>query len=98
MTSLRVGAMLTRRCVVHPIGQEDVCLTGLGCAPVGGEHQLASIRAEHREAVELRVPGHLLEAGSIDVDQIQVEVAATRVAQVRAEDDLSSVGVKKWRE
>ena len=66
--------------------------------PVGGPDQLLPVGAEHREAVEVGIPGHLLEPGAVGVDQEQVEVTAPRIEVVRREDDSPSVGVKERRE
>src|SRR5262245_164090 len=68
------------------------------CYPTGGPDQLLAIWAEHREAVEFRVVRHLLEACSIWVDQIELEVAAPRILIVRREDDPPVVGREKRRE
>jgi hypothetical protein len=54
---------------IDPIRHEQVRLVGVGVVPVGRPNQLLAIRAEHREAIERRSGGHLLESRAIGIDQ-----------------------------
>src|SRR4029079_14200482 len=74
-----------------PVGDEDVGFAGLRVVAVGREDQVRAVRREHREPVEGRVVGDALEAGAIDIDQVQLEVALLRVLVIRREDDAPAV-------
>src|SRR4029079_12072003 len=74
-----------------PVGDEDVGVAGLRVVAVGRKDQVRAVRREHREAVEGRVVRDAFEAGAIDIDEVQLEVALLRVLVVRREDDPLAV-------
>src|SRR6185369_11254647 len=59
---------------------------------------MLAIGREHGEPIERVVVGDALEAGAIQVDEIDVEVAALRVGRVRREDQTLAVGMPRRRE
>ena len=62
------------------------------------EHELLAVRREHREPVERVVVRHALEAGAVDIDQIEIEIAPLRVVDVRREDQALAVRMPRRRE
>src|SRR5690606_9294987 len=76
------GASMSR--ILHPIGDEDVRLARPGLPAVRREDELRTVRAEHREPVEVRAGRDPLQLAGLDVHQVQVELAARRVRHVRA--------------
>src|SRR5688500_14415016 len=82
----------------NPVGEKKVGSTWVRSVPIGRPDELLSIRAEHRKAIELAVLRHLLECGSVEVDEVEVEVTATRILVVRREDDPSAAWREKRRE
>src|ERR1700694_2779225 len=76
----------------HPLCDKQVCLTGPGVVPVGGPHERAAVRAEHREAVERRLRRHLFETTPVEIHQKEIVVAAAWTQIVRREDQTGAVG------
>lgn len=73
---------------VHPLSNEDVRVSVAAVEAVGGEYEVLAVVAEHREGVESIVKGQLLQTGTVDVDEVKVELAAALVLVVGGEDDL----------
>src|SRR5260370_3255356 len=73
--------------VLHPVGDKDVGLVrGLPVAVCRPDESLA-VGGEHRKRIELRASGHLLQSCSVEVDEVEVEVAGGRRAPGSGEDD-----------
>src|SRR5205085_11451029 len=72
---------------LDPIGDEDVGLAGLAVAAIAAERELRAVGREHGERVEGRVEGDALEAGPVERDEVEVEVAPGRVLVVAREED-----------
>ena len=53
---------------------------------------MLTVGGEHREAVERVVERHALEAGPIQVDEVQIEIASLRIVNVRREDQTLVAG------
>src|SRR6267378_864181 len=84
---------------IDPIRHEYVRLVRIGIVPIGSPNELLAIRAEHRESVERRRGGHLLEPRPIGTDQKQVEVAQLWIGvMVRRENDSLAIGRPRWPE
>ena len=59
---------------------------------------MLSIRREHREPVETLIHGDLFQIGSVDVDQVEIEVAALGIAQVGGKDNPPAIRMEKGTE
>src|SRR5690348_1875760 len=75
-----------------PIGNINVQLPDRCATSIRRPNELLSVRTEHGKAVELGVRGDLLESGTIDVHQVEIEVSAMGIPVIRREDDALSVG------
>src|SRR5205823_7087889 len=81
-----------------PVGGEDVEAARRGGAAAAAEDQALAVAGEHREGREAVGPGDALEAGAIDVHQVEREGAAGGIVQVGREDDLPAIGMHERRE
>src|SRR5690606_32070527 len=81
-----------------PLRDEDVRVPLARRTAVGCEDQVLAVGAEHREAVEHGARRHALEVLPVDVDQVEIEVAPRRIAEIGAEDDPAAGGVPVRRE
>jgi hypothetical protein len=77
---------------LDPIGDEDVGVALFRRVAVRAEDDLLAVGREHREAVEGVVERDAFQPRTVDVDYIKVEVAPSRVIDVRREDDPLAVG------
>src|ERR1700740_1349793 len=77
----------------HPISNEDVRLAWLCAVSVRCEHQLLTIRREHRKTIEALVVSDALQPASVDVDYVEIKVAAFRIGDVRRK--YYALGVRK---
>src|SRR5437763_777715 len=81
------------RSLLDPVGDEEVCLVRIGIVAVRRPNDAVAIGTEHRKAVEGVRGRHLLEAGSVRIDQKKVEIPELGVGMmVRGKDDFLSVG------
>src|SRR5688500_969249 len=85
-------------CLVLPVRDEDVRFTGLRVGAIRGPHESSPVRAELREAVELRVGGHLFQPRAVDVDEVQVKITAARILVIRRENDPRTIGSEERSE
>ena len=82
----------------NPVGDEHVRLAFRLGVPVRGEDEVLAVWREHREPVERVVERHAFEARAVHIDQVEIEVAALRVVDVRREDQPLAVRVPGGRE
>src|ERR1035437_3450033 len=73
------------------VGDEEVDVLRVRFRALGRPDQLAAVRAEHGKSVESLVRRDLLEAAAVEMHEVEIEVAATRVLVVRREDELLAV-------
>src|SRR6185369_10214790 len=83
----------TNHVSLHPISDKDIRIALDLVVSVGREHKFLSIRAEHRKAIKSRIEGDALQAGAVDVDRVEIKVAALWIVHVRRED--YSLAVRK---
>jgi hypothetical protein len=66
---------------------------------IGSPDEPPAVGSEHREGVEIGRISDALEASTVFVDDIEIEIAAVfRIGNVRSEDDAFSVGMPVGRE
>src|SRR2546423_2913433 len=81
------------RSLLDPVGDEEVRLVRIGIVAVRRPNDAMAIGTEHRKAIEGVRGGHLLEAGSVRIDQEKVEIPELGIRMmVRGEDDFLPVG------
>lgn len=61
---------------IHPVRDKHIGLPGPGAVAVGAEHEFLAVACEHREAVELAMKSDLLHFAAVEVDQMQIKIAA----------------------
>ena len=80
LSAIWVCAQLTS--LTMPLSNKNVGLAFHLAETVRGEHQCLAVVREHREAVEAFVGGDAFGLQAMDVDQVEIEVAALRVVHV----------------
>ena len=82
------------QCSILPGGGEDVELVVLGGVAVGTEDQRFAVGRELGERGEAAETGDLLEAGAIQIHQVEFEFPAVALVLVGGEEDFFAVGRK----
>src|SRR6516164_8367452 len=79
--------------LLHPVGDEDVCLVGSLAVAVGGPDEALPVGGEHGESIEIGVVGDALLSGAVFVDDVEIEVAAIfGIGLIRSKNDALAVG------
>src|SRR4051812_37898858 len=81
----------------NPIRNEHVGLPFGPGVSVRREDEVLAVGREHREAIEGVAIADALEAGAVEIDQVDVEVSTLRVRDVRREDQTLAVRMPRRR-
>src|SRR5690242_4349436 len=71
---------------LNPIGDKNVRVALLRIVMIRCEHQLLSIRREHRKAIKRRIKSDPLQAAAVHLDHVEIKIASLRISDVRRED------------
>ncbi len=82
----------------NPVSEKDIELTGVFCISIRDKDQSFSVGAEHGERIESRMKADPLKTRPVLIDQIEIELPALGLMEVRGEDDLLSIGMEERAE
>ena len=80
---------------LHPLGDEDVGVTGVARVSVRREDQVLPVRAEHGKAVELLRVRDPFQTGAVHIHREELEVAALGSCRFELKMIFSPEGWKK---
>src|SRR6266850_7126225 len=83
--------------LIHPVGNEDVCIALGFAVTIRGEYELFAVLRKHREAIKRLVKCYLFQARAIDINLVEIKVTPPGIIHVRSKDDAFAIREKVWR-
>src|SRR5712692_7280376 len=82
---------------LNPIRDKNVRLASHLAVAVRSEHQLLSIRREHRKAIERVIVSDAFQPGAVHINHVEIEIATLRIGDIRRKNYPFSFRKEKRR-